>query len=177
MPSLSAISNRSVRAGILQRFLRKYSHRASICSGCFRTLVRFFFFFPLLVEVFWDFVDLGDFDGERYYFLLLAVFAAVVPNGVPLLIDSMPDLVLITPSSFSDFWSREGVLIGSFAMAFISRFLVVTFRSLGVYLRLDLWEDYSAAIDFSLLFVDVWSSYLFLMALVVSASLEKFRFD
>ena len=49
----------------------------------------------------------------------------------------------------------EGVLIGSFAMAFISRFLVVTFRSLGVYLRLDLREDYSAAIDFSLLFVDV----------------------
>ena len=65
--------------------------------------MRFFFFFPLLVEVFWDFVDLGDYFDERYYFLLLAVFAAVVPNGVPLLIDSIPDLVLITPFSFSDF--------------------------------------------------------------------------
>ena len=46
---------------------------------------------------------LGEcFADKRYYFLLLDVFAAVVANGVPLLIDSMPDLLICT-FSFSDF--------------------------------------------------------------------------
>lgn len=104
MPSLSAISNLSARGGILHRFWRKYSHRASICSGCLRTLVRFFF---LLLVVFGD-LDVAEFllgecfADKRYYFLLLDVFAAVVANGVPLLIDSMPDLLICT-FSFSDF--------------------------------------------------------------------------